>query len=105
MGGPAVMSFSGGTCKRPEKDNVGIGILACISGMNLNQSNIFHVIFVVVARIAFAFIIVPAGSPARGGDVSVRVSLDKLAELAHSLLFCSWRLFLSLRPFQLYFIP
>ena len=29
----------------------------------------------------------------------------KPAEITHSFLFCSWRLLLSLRPFQLYFVP
>ena len=44
--------------------------------------------------------IVPAGSPSRGGDVTVCV-WHKPTELAHSFLFCSCGCFLSLLPFQL----
>ena len=47
---------------------------------------------------------VPVGWPSRGGDVTVYV-WHKPTQLAHSFLFCSFCLFLSLWPFQLYFIP
>ena len=46
---------------------------------------------------------VPVGPPSRGWDVRVCVFWYKPTELAHSFLFCSWRLFLSSLPFQLYF--
>ena len=47
---------------------------------------------------------VPADSPLRGRDVRVCVFSHKPAELAHSFLFRSWRLFLSLRSFLFHFI-
>ena len=46
----------------------------------------------------------PAGSPSCNGNVIVHVFWHKLAELVHSFLLCSWHLFLSLWPFQLYFV-
>ena len=47
----------------------------------------------------------PAGSPSRGGDV-VGLCWHKPTKLAHSFLKILFLcLFLSLRPFQLYFIP
>ena len=47
---------------------------------------------------------VPAGSSSCVGNVTVYV-WHKPTELAHSFLSCSCVLFLSLWPFQLYFIP
>ena len=39
------------------------------------------------------------------GCCGLNIFWCKTAELARSFLFCSWRLFLSLRSFQLYFFP
>ena len=46
----------------------------------------------------------PISSPSRDLDVTV-YARHKPTELAHSFSFCSWGLFLSLCPFELYFIP
>ena len=48
---------------------------------------------------------VPTDSPSWGGDVRVCVFWKKPSQLFHSFWFCSWHLFLSLQPFQLYLIP
>ena len=50
-------------------------------------------------------VLMPAGSPSLGGDVTVDIFGYKQDELAHSFFLSSLYLFLCLCPFQLYFTP